>query len=69
MTKIILSHSNSTGPKKRQKHYPYDENVDEPAKLIEDEAVEIEGNVPADENEPVETIEKSDESVSPEFEE
>ncbi len=41
-------------PKRRQKHYSYDESLDEPGKLIADEPVEIEREVPAEENEPVE---------------
>ncbi len=32
----------------------YDESLDEPGKLIADEPVEIEREVPAEENEPVE---------------
>ncbi len=39
-------------PKSRQKHYSYDESLDEPGKLIADEPVEIESEVPAEENEP-----------------
>jgi len=40
------------GPKWRERHYSYDESVNEPAKLIEDEPVEIEEEGPAEENEP-----------------
>ncbi|MGO9008019.1 MAG: hypothetical protein ACLQIQ_19075 [Beijerinckiaceae bacterium] len=56
-------------PRKRQRHYSYDESVDEPAKLIENEPIEIEAEVPAEENEPVERIEREDEPASPAFEE
>ncbi len=56
-------------PKKRQRHHSYDESVDEPAKLIENEAVEVEAEVPAEENEPVERIEQKDEPASAAFEE
>jgi len=42
------------GPKKRQRHYSYDENLDEPGKLIDHEPTDVEHAVPADENEPVE---------------
>jgi hypothetical protein len=56
-------------PKRRQRHYSYDESVDEPAKLIENEPVEVEAEVPAEENEPVERIEREDEPASPAFEE
>lgn len=41
-------------PKQPQRHYPYDENVNESGKLIDDEPVEIEHAVPEDEREPVE---------------
>ena len=56
-------------PKRRQRHYSYDESVNEPAKLIEDEVVEIEAEVPAEENEPMERIEEDNKSDSPAFEE
>jgi hypothetical protein len=58
----------TTVPKRRQRHYSYDESVDEPAKLIEDEPAEIEEEVPAEENEPVERVEK-DSRDTPAFEE
>jgi hypothetical protein len=56
-------------PKKRQSHHSYDESVDEPARLIENEAVEIEAEVPAEENESVEKSEQEDKSAPPVFEE
>ncbi len=37
---------NATKPKRRDKHYSYDENVNEPAKLIDDEPVDIEQGSP-----------------------
>lgn len=43
-----------SGPKKRPRHYSYEEDVDEPAGLIEKEAFDVEAEVPAEENEPVE---------------
>jgi hypothetical protein len=55
-------------PKRRQRHHSYDESVDEAAKLIADEPVEVEAEVPADENEPVERVERDDAAVSPLFE-
>lgn len=45
------------GPR-RDKHYSYDESVDEPGRLIDDEPVEIEAEVPADENDPEERVKK-----------
>ena len=56
-------------PKRRDRHYSYDENVDESAKLIEDEPVEIQGEVPAEETRPIESIETDDEAEPPIFEE
>lgn len=58
-----------TGPKRRQRHYSYDESVNEPAKLIEDEPAEIEEETPADENQPVERIEENNDTDPPAFEE
>lgn len=46
--------------KRRSKHYSYDENVNEPGKLVEDEAVEIEQDIPSEDRQSVETIEKDD---------
>ena len=55
-------------PKQPKRPLPYGEDVDEPAKLIEDESVEIEEEAPAVENEAVERIEEG-ESDPPAFEE
>ena len=57
--------SRSTVPKGRRKHHSYDESVNEPATLIEDEPVEIQQEVPAEENEPLETIEENNNSNTP----
>ena len=54
--------------KRRWRRHSHDGNVDEPAKLIEMESVEIEAEVPAEENEPVETIEQNDKPEAPAFE-
>jgi hypothetical protein len=56
-------------PKRRQRHHSYDESVDEPAPVIEKESVEIEAEIPAEENESVETSKQEDETASPAFEE
>jgi hypothetical protein len=55
-------------PKKRQRHYSYDESVNEPAKLLEEEAVEIEEEIPAEDTEAVERAEPEDRAL-PAFEE
>jgi hypothetical protein len=57
------------GPKARAKHLSYDESVDEAGKAIESEPVEIEAEVPADENEPVEGTAEDAEPAPPRFEE
>jgi len=57
------------GPKRREKHHSYDESIDEPAELLEDEPVDIEAAIPAEENEPVETIEDAEDSALPGFDE
>jgi len=56
-------------PKRRQRHHSYDESVDEPPKLIAAEAADIEAEIPADENEPVERIERDEAPAPPAFEE
>lgn len=58
-----------SGPKRRQKHYSYDEALNEAPQLLEDEAVNIEQELPVEENEPVEHIEETEESPSSVFEE
>ncbi len=69
MQTVTRTRSASKVPKRRQKHYSYDESVDESAKLIEDEPVDIENAVPADENEPLQRIEKDGTADTPAFEE
>ncbi|MCZ7656878.1 MAG: hypothetical protein M5U07_03030 [Xanthobacteraceae bacterium] len=54
-------------PKKRQRHHSYDESVNEPARVIEDEAVAVENEAPAEENAPEQRPEPDVES--PAFEE
>lgn len=61
--------SDRTGPRRRPKHHSFDESVDEPAELIENEPVDIQGEVPAEPNRPVERVEPEDKSSSPAFEE
>ena len=55
------------GPRGRKRHP--DESVDEPAKLIEQEPVEIEKETPSDERRPVERIHENNTSDTPAFEE
>ena len=54
--------------KRRRRRKSYDESVDEPAKLIEIESVEVEAEVPAEENEPVATVEPEDKPETSAFE-
>lgn len=62
-------HKAAVKPKRRDRHYSYDENVNESAKLIDDEPVEIQGEVPAEEKQPIESIEPDEKSEPPIFEE
>jgi len=55
-------------PKGRQRHHSYDESVDEPARLIEDEPADVEAEIPAEENEPIERSEQDEAPPSPLFE-
>jgi hypothetical protein len=43
------------GPRRR-KHYSDNANLDEPGRLVDQETMEIEHELPTDENEPVEEI-------------
>ena len=47
-------------PTRRQRHYSYNESLDEPAKLIADEPTDIEKGTPAEENDSVESIRDND---------
>ena len=47
-------------PKKRARHHSYDESVDEPAKLLEQEAVEIERETPSEDTAAIEKVELDD---------
>jgi hypothetical protein len=51
-------------PRKRPKHHSYDESVDEPAKLLEQEAVEIEEETPAEDTEAIETSEQEENAAA-----
>ncbi len=68
MKTVIDGRYSRTIPKQRQKHHSYDESVDEPAKLIEDEPVDIEEAVPLEENEPVEGTDEKNDEQPPAFE-
>ncbi len=56
-------------PKRRQRHYSYDESLDESARLIADEPTAVESETPAEESEPTERIEDTNPAESPAFEE
>jgi hypothetical protein len=51
-------------PKKRPRHYSYDESVNEPAKLLEQEAVEIEEETPSEDSESIEGVEPEDRTTA-----
>jgi len=64
MTAPPLPRSDETGngaPRKGRRR-SYDESLDEPAKLINDEPVDVEKETPAEENDPVERPEPEDPS-------
>ncbi len=57
LTSLATEQSAPAAPKGRRKHHSYDEEVDEPPRLIEDEHVEVEQEIPIEENESVESCE------------
>lgn len=56
------------GPKQKQKHYSYNENVDEAGKLIDRETTDVEHEAPSDDRESIETPPKDDKTGTPAFE-
>jgi hypothetical protein len=54
--------ANLKGPKLRPRHYSYDPSVDEPATLLEQEDVDIEGETPTEDTEPIEQMEPENRS-------
>ncbi len=56
------------GPRRRQ-HYSDDANLDEPARLIDQETTEIEHELPMEENEPIEEVPDEHAPEPPMFEE
>jgi len=60
MKSAFANISYTTVPRRRQRHYSYDESVNEPAGLIADESVEVEEETPAEENQPIEEAKPED---------
>jgi hypothetical protein len=56
-------------PKRKQKHYSYDESLDETPKLIADEPADVEEESPAEENEAIEESQVATRPEPPVFEE
>jgi hypothetical protein len=56
--------TNRGGPKEKDKRYTYNESVDETAKLNDAEPVEVEAEVPAEENEPIDSTSRERQSSS-----
>jgi hypothetical protein len=52
-------------PTKRQRHHSYDESVDEPAQLIENEPVDVEAAIPLERDQSIEASNREDD-VPPE---
>ena len=70
MTTQPLPRNDETGngaPRKGRRS-SYDESLDEPAKLISDEPVEVEKETPSEENEPVERPAPEESARPPAFE-
>ena len=65
MIRAAGAQSTTTDPRKKRN----DEGADEPAKLVENEPVEVERETPQEGNQPVEQVEDKDRSSSPAFEE
>ena len=56
-------------PRRRQKHYSYDESLDEPGKLIADEPGDVEAETPTEDRESIERVEPDEPAEPPAFEE
>jgi len=65
----MASKERNAGPPKRKERRLYNEEVDESAALIDREPADIEGEAPAQDNEPLQRIEGPDEPEAPVFEE
>ena len=65
----MVERERAGNPPKGRRRYTYNEGVDEPAKLIESEAVDIEAEVPAESNEQVERLDPEESLQTPAFEE
>jgi hypothetical protein len=52
-------------PKKRQRHHSYDESVDEPVNLLDQEPVETEREIPAEDTEVIERVEPENDGATP----
>ena len=64
-----ISTPKKNGPKRRDRHYSYNESVDEAPQLIEDEPVGIEREAPVEDTEPIEGVEENDDQEPAVFEE
>ncbi len=69
MTAPPPRHSDEAGPPRRGGRRSYDEGLDEPGKLIDDEPVEVEKETPQEENESVEGPKPENAPRPPAFEE
>lgn len=67
--KRILQETKHADVPKRQKHYSYNESLDEPASLISHEPTDVEGETPAEDNEPIEAVEQNSAEAARAFEE
>jgi hypothetical protein len=67
MKDMVREANRTGGGPRRRRHYSFNESVDEPAALIEDEPTDIQAATPLDENEPVERIDESNPAERPDF--
>jgi hypothetical protein len=69
MNTISQNQQMQTGPKsKDRRRSSYNESADEPPRLIEKEAIDIEKETPADETEPMQQVEDQEGVRPPAFE-
>lgn len=58
----------TNAPRRRARHWSYNTNVDEPAKLLQQESLDVEKEAPAEDSELLERAEPED-AAAPQFEE
>ncbi len=62
---VSLDDAGTAVPRKPRSRHSFDENLDEPSKLIEQEPADVQSEIPDEGNAPVEPIEEADEGAGP----